>query len=244
MSLPDSILAEIRAHAEREYQIQDAEGKPRESCGLVVIWKGRRRYIPCRNIAEKNEHFVMHPEDYAAAEDVGEVVMVVHSHPNVAALPSQADLVGCEKSGLPWLIVNWPTGAIHEFAPNGYRAPLVGRVFSHGILDCYALVRDYYAQELGIDLPDDDRPDEWWLKGMNLYVEGFERAGFVRVDKPQKHDGLLMQVGSQVPNHAAIYLGDGNILHHQMGRLSSKDVYGGWYEKCTVMTLRHRSLMK
>lgn len=243
MSLPDSILADILAHAEREYQIRDKDGKPRESCGLVVVWKGRERYIPCRNIAEKNEHFVMHPEDYAAAEDSGEIVMVVHSHPNIAPLPSPADLVGCEKSGLPWLIVNWPTGAVHDFSPSGYKAPLVGRQFSHGILDCYSLIQDYYAEEIGIALPDFERPDEWWLNGMNLYLEGFAKAGFVRVDEPQKHDGLLMQVGSQVPNHAAVFLGDGRILHHQMGRLSSKDIYGGWYRKVVTHVLRHRSLL-
>lgn len=236
MPLPESILAEIRAHAEREY--------PRESCGLVIVRKGRRKYMPIRNVAEKNEHFVMHAEDQTAAEDQGQPVMVVHSHPNIAARPSDADLVGCEKSGLPWLIVNWPTGAVHEFAPTGYLAPLVGRQFSHGVLDCYSLIVDYYKQECGIDLPDFDRPDEWWLKGANLYLDGFASAGFVRVDKPQKNDVVLMRVAAPVPNHGGIYLGDGNMLHHQMGRLSSKDIYGGWYEKITTHYLRHRSFIE
>lgn len=235
IELDAPILAEIRAHAERDY--------PRESCGLVVVRKGRKRYMPVRNVAEKNEHFVMHPQDQADAEDAGEVLMVVHSHPNLPPVPSQADLVGCEASGLPWLIVNWPTGAVHQFAPSGYVAPLYGRQFSHGVLDCYAFIRDYYRQELGIELPDFDRPDEWWLKGQDLYREGFEAAGFEVVTGPMRaHDGLLMRVASPVPNHGAVYLGDGRIGHHQMGRLSSRDVFGGWYEKVTVTTLRHRSL--
>lgn len=230
----DSIIAEIRAHAERDY--------PRESCGLVIVRKGRRRYIPCRNIAEKNEHFVIHPEDCAAAEDEGEIVLVVHSHPNMPAIPSDADMVGCEESGVPWLIVNWPTGSVYQFSPSGYVAPLIGRQFNHGVLDCYTLIRDYYERELSITLPDGDRPDEWWLKGMNIYLNGFRDAGFDVVGKPQRNDVLLMRVASPVPNHAAIYLGDGKIMHHQMGRLSSKDIYGGWYEKVTTHILRHRSL--
>jgi proteasome lid subunit RPN8/RPN11 len=236
IALPDSIVAEIRAHAAREY--------PRESCGLVIVRKGRRRYITCRNIADKNEHFVMHPEDQAAAEDQGEIVMVVHSHPNVAPRPSHADLVGCEQTGVPWLIVNWPTGVMYEFAPSGYVAPLIGRQFAHGILDCYSLIKDYFRLELQIELPDFERADEWWLRGQNLYLEGFEKAGFIRVDGlPQKHDGLLMQVSSPVPNHAAVYLGENRILHHQMNRLSSKDIFGGWYQKVTTHVLRHRSLV-
>jgi proteasome lid subunit RPN8/RPN11 len=236
MKPSDKIMAEIRAHAERDY--------PRECCGLVVVRKGRHRYVPVRNVAERNEHFVMHPDDQAAAEDMGEVVLVVHSHPNLPPLPSMADLIGCEASGLPWLIVNWPTGAVHQFAPTGYVAPLYGRTFSHGVLDCYSFIRDYYRQELGTTLPDFARPDEWWLKGQNLYLEGFAAAGFEKVDGPPKlHDVLLMRVSAPVPNHGAVYLGSGRIGHHQMGRLSSRDVYGGWYEKVTVATLRHGSLL-
>jgi proteasome lid subunit RPN8/RPN11 len=235
MSLTDTVLADIRAHAEREY--------PRESCGLVIIVRGRRRYIPCRNIALRNEHFVMHPQDYAAAEETGAIIMVVHSHPNLPAVPSEADLVGCERSGVPWLIISWPTGTMHEFSPTGYKAPLIGRQFHHGVLDCYSLIEDYYAQELGIVLPEFERGDEWWLKGENLYLQGFAQAGFVRVDELTQHDVLLIQVASPVPNHGAIFLGDGCILHHQMHRLSSRDVYGGWYRKCTTHILRHRSRM-
>lgn len=236
MKPTESILAEIRSHAEREY--------PRESCGLVIVCKGRQRYVPVRNIADRNEHFVMHPLDQAAAEDLGEVVLVVHSHPNLPPLPSQADLVGCEASGLPWLIVNWPTGAIHQFAPSGYVPPLYGREFAHGVLDCYSFIQAYYQQTLGLVLPDFERADEWWLKGQSLYLDGFASAGFEQVQgSPQQHDVLLMRVAAPVPNHGAVYLGDGCIGQHQMGRLSSRDVYGGWYEKITTHVLRHRSLM-
>lgn len=236
MKPTESILAEIRTHAELEY--------PRESCGLVIVRKGRQRYVPVRNIAERNEHFVMHPQDQAAAEDLGEVALVVHSHPNLPPLPSQADLVGCEASGLPWLIVNWPTGAVHQFAPSGYVPPLYGREFSHGVLDCYSFIQAYYRQTLGLELPDFQRDDEWWLKGQSLYLDGFASAGFVQVHgAPQAHDGLLMRLASPVPNHGAVYLGDGCIGQHQMGRLSSRDVYGGWYEKITTHVLRHKSLL-
>jgi cell wall-associated NlpC family hydrolase len=76
-----------------------------------------------------------------------------------------------------------------------------------------------------------------------LYVDNFATAGFAVVDPDDLRVGdvLLMQVHSEVPNHAAIVLGDGLILHHLQGRLSSRDVYGGYWQKITTHTLRHQS---
>lgn len=224
------------AHAHAEY--------PREACGLLVVVRGRERYWPCRNIAAGTEHFALHPEDYAAAEDAGDVVAVFHSHPNAGPQPSQADRVACEATGLPWWIVGVPVIRWAHLQPEGYRLPLVGREFVHGVVDCYSLIRDYYLDELGIELPDFERRDEWWNKGENIYAQNFEKAGFTRVKSdPQRHDVILMQVQANVPNHGAVYLGDGIILHHLHGRLSCREVYGGYFLKHTWALLRHNLMM-
>jgi proteasome lid subunit RPN8/RPN11 len=233
--MDESTLQAIRDHAQAEY--------PRESCGVVVVRRGRERYYPCRNIALADDHFSIHPEDYAGAEDEGEITCIVHSHPNVAPLPSAADLVGCEASGLPWLIVNWPTGAIHEFAPSGYVAPLVGRVYSYTVLDCYTLIQDYYQRTLGITLKDFPHPERFWETGGSMYLQHYEEAGFVQVDQIALHDVLLMQIGASTPNHGAVYVGDGKIMQHLEHRLSSVDVWGGFWEKCTVKIIRHKDLL-
>ena len=226
-----TIQSDILEHAKECY--------PSESCGLIIIVKGRKRYKPCRNIAT-GLHFAIHPEDYADAEDAGVIDTVVHSHPNLSPLPSPADLIGCEQSGLKWLIVSYPNGNTHEFKPTGYVLPLYGRSFQHGSIDCYTFIRDYYKQELGVYIPDYQRQDEWWLNE-NLYLDNFGAEGFRQVDELQPHDVILMTAGSQVPNHGAIYLGDNKIGHHQTNRLSSKDVYGGYYAKIATHILRHKS---
>ncbi|MFA7333649.1 MAG: C40 family peptidase [Kiritimatiellia bacterium] len=228
----EMIRAAALAQARAEY--------PSEACGLVIERPGGLDYIPCRNVSSSiRGQFVMAAEDYARAEDSGKVVAVVHSHCDLPPRPSQADLKGCEESGLPWYIVSVPSGAWESLRPSGYRAPLVGRDFAHGIFDCYSLIRDWYAQERGITLPDFPRVDEWWKAGQNLYMDNFRVAGFSRVDTLEIGDVIIMQIGSRVPNHAGVYIGPNLMLHHLRKKLSAREVYGGYWQKNTRMIVRH-----
>ncbi|KVD71783.1 hydrolase Nlp/P60 [Burkholderia ubonensis] len=246
--MDERIKQAIAKHALAEY--------PRECCGLVVLVDGVEMYVPCRNAAATpSEHFVMSPGDYAAAEDRGEIVEVVHSHPGAPAQPSMADKAMCEQSGIArWVIVSLGVqadGSIAvddwcEFGPSGYVPPLVGREFAHGSLDCYSLIRDWYRIERGIELPDFERPDGWWDDGAsNLYLDNFAKAGFADVGQHaelQPSDVLLMQIRSKngVPNHAGIYLGEGVMLHHMYGRLSGRTVWGGMWAHCLRTVLRYQ----
>jgi proteasome lid subunit RPN8/RPN11 len=217
---------------------------PREACGLVVVVKGKERFWPCRNISDLGgDQFIMDPEDYAAAEREGEIVAIFHSHVNLPPLPSEADKVACEATGLKWYIVGIPNLMWAEFEPTGYEAPLVGRVHCWGTLDCWTIVRDWYRRERGIELINLPRAPNFWKRGENILGDNYKRAGFVAVpeDEPlEVGDVILMQTGdSPFPNHVALYIGDDIILHHAENRLSSRDVYGGWYKKHTVKVVRY-----
>ena len=185
-------LQAIRDHGVAAY--------PLECCGLVLKAGRREWYQPCRNTAASAEHFVMSAEDYAAAEESGDIVAVVHSHPDAPAAPAGRSR-RLRASGLPWYIVavESPRTAMLSparsvaFAPEGYRAPLLGRQFAHGVLDCYTLVRDWYARERDIVLPDFSRDDGWWEPGKpgDLYMDHYAEAGF-RPCGPMKRWGRAM----------------------------------------------------
>lgn len=231
----NEIIEQVIAHAN--------ETQPNECCGLVIERNGVREYVRCTNVSgDPLNQFVIAPEEYAAVEDMGEIVMVAHSHCFIPPRPSEADKVGIEESGLPWLIVNYPVGNHTITEPSGYRAPLIGRQFSKGVLDCYALVKDHYSETLGIELPKYERPAVWHEIGNSYLLDNFRACGLfdeVRLDDLRPNDCILMQIGSTVPSHVAVYTGDNKILHHVIGRLSGYDVYDGFWRKVSTHAFRY-----
>lgn len=244
------LLEAFRQHAAADY--------PREACGLVVERAGLQQYQRCRNTAaEPDEEFRIDPRDYAAAEDLGEVVAVVHSHPDASSRPSSRDLAMCEATGVPWHILSWPEGDLRTLLPQG-GTPLLGRPFVHGLWDCWQVCADWYRREWGLTFPAYEREDGWWeqAEGPSLYEQAYDAAGFVRVQAPQRGDLIVMAIGRTAhPNHAGIYLGNDPrlpdepwspcgagpfLLHHLYGRPSEVIVFGGpWLER-TRLVLRHR----
>jgi len=216
---------------------------PKESVGLLLNIKGKERYYPCNNLSMSSyQCFVLDPEDYVRADNTGEITAIIHSHPTTPPTPSQADLVGCENSNLPWHIVNPKTEQWGYCEPNGYKAPLLGREWVWGVTDCWSLVRDWYKEEKQIELKDYQRsmtPEEF-LKNP-LFEEYATQTGFRELEPNealQEGDVLLMSILHPTLNHVAIFLGD-MVLHHLADRLSCREPYSPWLLKCTGKRFRY-----
>ena len=234
------------------------DGK-KEACGFIIRKGKKLAVFPVRNISsEPTKDFHGHPDDVKAAEDAGEPVMMWHTHPDLPPVHDLADRTNAERNQLPSLIMNWPLGHIEIYWPGGWRAPLIGRPFVHGVLDCFTLVRDRLADD-GIMLPDFDREDDWWLdkkdsrgnlisKAKNYYLDVFVPQGpFVTIDPKdiQPLDCILIQLPkSDAVNHCAVYEGDNIIIHHPPKRLSARQPYStvrGWNGLATHSIVRHKS---
>ena len=127
---PTLLLAFIQ-HAQNCY--------PQECCGLIIQQTNKACYWPCDNIAtNKTDEFEISAQEYAAAEDHGNIIGICHSHPDASSKPSDRDIAMCEASSLPWHIISWPEGDLRSIVPTGEAPPLVGRPFVHGVWDCYS----------------------------------------------------------------------------------------------------------
>jgi proteasome lid subunit RPN8/RPN11 len=230
------VLAAALEHAGRE--------KPHESCGVVVGGV----YMDITNRATQIDNFSMDRDEFLAACKTGVLEAIVHSHVYSAPIASEGDLTSCERTGVPWLILNWPLGTYNVIEPSGYIAPLIGRTWCFGALDCWSMARDGFHAFTGIWVPDYPRKWEWWKRGENLIVENVEDAGFVNLGQdvqPRHCDMIVMQIRSEVPNHVALYVEpEGLILHHLQGHLSVRETYGGFFQKATRFIARYRDFLE
>ncbi len=216
---------------------------PKECVGLLLNIRGKEKYFPCRNLSmTAHQCFIIDPEDYVKADNTGEIKAIVHSHPVTPPFPSEADKLSCEQSKLPWHIVNPKTEQWGYYEPCGYKPPLKGRPWVWGVTDCWSLVRDFYKEEKGIELLDYERPvTPQEFNDIPLFERYAERTGFKELDPNEtlkNGDILLMSIMYNTLNHVAIFL-DGDVLHHLTDRLSCKEPYSAWLQKCTGKRYRY-----
>lgn len=127
----------LSEEARREMLACAEEAVPSEMCGVLVFSYEGYEFLPLSNCAENpHETFEISADDWMAAERVGEIVAVVHSHPRGEPFLSGADRWMQVETGLPWILVT--QGRLKLFRPVPH---LRGRVFEYGKTDCGAGAR-------------------------------------------------------------------------------------------------------
>lgn len=234
---------------------------PYEMCGLIVhdknyqAWRSEYPLAICRNIADNPQtEFEIASDEFLHYERVGNpVVAIVHSHPNGEPFLSGADRQAQVASGLTWILaVSGSTTGTHircqnqRFWTNGslklfYPVPhLRGREFIYDKSDCCRLIQDAYHL-CGLDLPDCPRlglDDDIAAQTLINYFN--ENQCFSKVsDDIQAGDIILTQFGNSTPEHAILYLGNGEMLHHAHNHLSRIENYSNYWQKHTHSVWRH-----
>lgn len=123
---------------------------------------------------------------------------------------------------------------------------LIGRKFVMGSVDCYDTIRSFFSDNFQLMFRNYARPDKFWDAGLDLYMENFRKEGFEAIDVHPRDvkvgDCWLMAIRSPIANHAGVYVGNGLMLHHFYGRLSTAELYKGVWRNTTVAHLRHKAV--
>lgn len=174
------------------------------------------------------------------------MLAIVHSHVTQDTKPSKVDLACMKKDTTPWIIYSVVLDHFELHIPSNIIPDYIGRDYIYGVQDCYSLIQDYYKQEYSIDIPNHPGQDPLdGSFGVGLYRQ-FSDFGFIEIPMSdlRKGDCIIMCSGKKgEPGHAAVYLEGNIILHHPAHRLSSRDIFGGYWLKNTWKCVRHKELI-
>ena len=123
--------------------------------------------------------------------------------------------------------------------------PYRGKHYVAGIQDCLTIVSQAYKELFEITLTNYARPTGWEdYPEFNFFERFYSREGFSNptnnVNDLREGDALLMAVAGNFTNHCALYLGQGMILHHLTGQLSSIVPYTYQWQSRVKLVLRHK----
>lgn len=225
---------------------------PQEICGFIYVDKNSYKFdiYSCRNVANnKTNNFLISPQEYLACSSLGKITSCYHSHSNDNLDFSEMDKENSNKYNIHYILYNVKHNQFKFYSPNSEKNTYIGRPFMLGQSDCFTLMQEYALKEekIIINFPKINSYPRSLKDIRDLYENNFIQQGFLKLDKDtplKKSDGLMMlfpSVSEAYPTHAAVYLGNGLILHQPYNSFSCVNLYDGFYKKHTSYVLRHRS---
>lgn len=200
----------------------------KECCGIIT----NDKVIECKNIsAQKSRHFAIHPNEIRNKD----IKAYFHSHPKGYRGFSNADKMISDKINLPAFLYEIESDKHYSYFPSGKDVPLIGRPFVYTIFDCIELTKDYYKQNLNIEIPFKTQeylnlhknvdPDDFINSINNLnystfIIDYFLSANFEISNDLRKNDVIITKMSSIVPSHCSVYIGDGKILNQYTNKPS------------------------
>ena len=217
-------IEEIREHFKNEY--------PREGCGILTVVKGKQKWIPCTNIAEENNHFIIDTKEYLKIARTSDIVGIVHSHPDESSEPSELDINNCNALGKKYYIFSYPEMDLTVVEPEISTTDLYGREYEFGVKDCFEALRDYLKTQ-NIDIPPRAMfVEDYWDKEIDYFndktISEWNHSP-VSLNEIKENDVLIFRVFSNINNHCGVYLGNDIFYHHAENRLSCREnLYPQW----------------
>lgn len=226
-----------------------------ESCGLVFQKDDILYYLGAKNIAEnRKNNFAIDPYAYLHAATTGKVIACFHSHIKNTSF-SWSDINNSFKLNLPYYLYNIKQDSMSYFSPSeckNYKKYLYLK-FDYGKNDCFSLIRNFYKNELDIEMSDpaQDRatkyipPENCLVWSREKYKEWANENSLVDMDannisQLKKYDILVFDgFNKGEPSHGMIYIGNELVLHHPFNDISKIESIRKAHFKFLKFIIRH-----
>ena len=125
---------------------------------------------------------------------------------------------------------------------------LVGVPYDDGDRDCYGLARRFYESVYGLELPNYARSWMFFAQNIDIISLFLRDTDFSVVNVSPRNlepgDGLIMSVSirdwpKDRANHVGVYVGNGTILHHPLGKKSCEDYMTDVWAARILSVVRH-----
>lgn len=227
----------------KQFSLEEA---PNETCGIILKNENKIEAIKCKNHASnKEQKFLISPFDFLKIGNSGEIIGYFHSHLNSTKF-SLIDRIQSEAHHLPSIIYSIQEDLFNTYIPNNFKNPYIGLEFKIGVSDCFSLFRNFYKNELNIEIVDCYRNEFSFEGNEDLFekIYELEKDNFVRFydfNQLKRNDGIIFKMIKDKASHIAIYLGGGQILHHPRNNLSLIENLTDSYKRRIGYFVKHRS---
>jgi proteasome lid subunit RPN8/RPN11 len=252
--MENDFLTEAKEHA--------LKYKNEESCGLIVQGKNNKIFLKSKNISlNKIQSFGIDPLCYLYAKEYGEIVGCFHSHIKDSSF-SFSDITNSFKHNLTYYLYNIKKDKFYIFDPKQNQKYLkyLNLPYENGVQDCHILLKNFYLNELNLDIDVKNVPERKGIKYEDLkenkehiwslekYQAEYIRNGF-EIFLPRKIEDfkiydVIVFAGFEknVPTHGALFLENDMILHQRYNFISILESFRKAHFKYITYCLRHKSI--
>lgn len=236
-----------------------------EICGLIIENEKKDLiYYKCKNISsKKNNNFAIDPLDYLKAKNHGKIKFCFHSHIKDSSF-SYKDIQNAFKHNIAYILYNIKQDRFYFFDPNENKKyqKYLNLPYENGVQDCHILLKNFYFNELGLDIHIKNTPERVGVKYEDLkrnhehvwslekYKDEYIRNGFdiffpKNIEDLKIFDVLVFSGFEKgIPTHGALFLENEMILHQRYNFISTLESLRKAHFRYIIYGLRHKTFLK
>ena len=103
------------------------------------------------------------------------------------------------------------------------------------------MVRDYYREELNINISDYYRNNNWYIQDSKIIMRNFQKEGFRVIEGGMRKNDIILFGDEDDISHLGIFLENDLMIHHPRGNKSCIEYLNHHYKNRIGIIIRHKN---